>query len=241
MKFSRRALTRKAKSPSGAIRAVGRHDKSDVFSLLKRGVLHSDNLSKAQNQKDQFSSVFSREDRTNVHHLYNPVDPSITGLSISQDGDKNLLRNVRACKALGPGPVPCRFIKEPALELLPILTTIFQQFVQDSEVSSDWKRVDVVPVFKKPAKDLMGNYQPFSLICVCCKILEQIISSHSTTLDQHELLSKFYHGFRKSFLCEILLFVTLRDLLSFRDKHIQIDIAELDFSKAFDTVPHRRL
>ena len=38
--------------------------------------------------------------------------------------------------------------------------------------------------------------------------------------------------------------VTIQDLLSFRDKQlkqIQVDMAILDFSKAFDTVPHKRL
>jgi len=39
----------------------------------------------------------------------------------------------------------------------------------------------------------------------------------------------------------MVLAVTIQDLLSFRDKQIQIDIAILDFSKAFDAVPHKRL
>ena len=92
------------------------------------------------------------------------------------------------------------------------------------------------------AKDLAENYRPVSLTCVCCKILEHIISCHIRQhLDQHKILWKSQHGFRKLFSCETQLLVTLQDLLSFRDKNIQIDMAILDFSKAFDTVPHRRL
>ena len=37
------------------------------------------------------------------------------------------------------------------------------------------------------------------------------------------------------------LHVTLQDLLSYRDKNIQIDMAVLNFSKAFDAMPHRLL
>ena len=37
------------------------------------------------------------------------------------------------------------------------------------------------------------------------------------------------------------LLVTVQDLLFKRDKHIPVDMAILDISKAFDTVPHRRL
>ena len=35
--------------------------------------------------------------------------------------------------------------------------------------------------------------------------------------------------------------LTLDDLMKARDKNIQVDVAVLDFSKAFDTVPHERL
>lgn len=45
----------------------------------------------------------------------------------------------------------------------------------------------------------------------------------------------------ESFSCETQLLVTFQDLLYYRDKNIQVDVAVLDFSKAFDTVPHRRL
>ena len=49
------------------------------------------------------------------------------------------------------------------------------------------------------------------------------------------------HGFRAKFSCETQLLLTLQDLLQTRDKKIQTDVAILDFSKAFDTVPHDRL
>ena len=219
-----------------------RQDNSGVSPLSKQGVLHTDYLSKAKILNDQFSSVFTREDTTDIPHLHNPAYKDISELHISQEGVEKLLRNVKASKASGPDRVPCRFLTELAPELAPILTKIFQQSLKDGVLPSDWKKADEAPVFKKGAKDLAENYRPVSLTCVCCKILEHIISSHIRQhLDQHKILSKFQHGFRKFFSCETQLLVTLQDLLSFRDKNIQIDMAVLDFSKAFDTVPHRHL
>ena len=72
--------------------------------------------------------------------------------------------------------------------------------------------------------------------------MEHIICSHIRShLDKHGILSCFQHGFRKFFSCETQLLVTPQDLVSFLDKNIQFDKAILDFSKAFDTVPHKRL
>ena len=97
----------------------------------------------------------------------------------------------------------------------------------------------MAPVFKKGGRNLAANYRPISLTCVCCKILEHIISSHIRHhLDNY--ISAFQHGFRQFFSCETQLAVTIQDLFSFRDKQIQVDIAILDFSKAFDYA-HKRL
>ena len=41
--------------------------------------------------------------------------------------------------------------------------------------------------------------------------------------------------------CETQLIATLQDLMQYRDNKIQVYMAILDFSKAFDTVPHNRL
>ena len=59
--------------------------------------------------------------------------------------------------------------------------------------------------------------------------------------DLHKILTKFQHGFRSGLSCETQLLETTNDFLSSLDAGERVDIAILDFSKAFDTVPHRRL
>jgi hypothetical protein len=41
--------------------------------------------------------------------------------------------------------------------------------------------------------------------------------------------------------CETQLLVTLHDFMKAYDAGLQTDVAILDFSKAFDTVPHKKL
>ena len=49
------------------------------------------------------------------------------------------------------------------------------------------------------------------------------------------------HGFRGGHSCESQLLVTLQDVMCWRDRKVQVDVAVLDFAKAFDTVPHESL
>ena len=59
--------------------------------------------------------------------------------------------------------------------------------------------------------------------------------------DSPDYLTNLQHGFRSGRSCETQLITTTHDLLSFFNSKSQIDVAILDFSKAFDTVPHAGL
>ena len=87
------------------------------------------------------------------------------------------------------------------------------------------------------------NYRPVSLTSVPCKLLEHIICSHIRRhLDKFGALVPNNHGFRKSLSCDTQLVLTLQDSFMRRDPpRSRIDVAVLDFAKAFDKVPHRRL
>ena len=55
------------------------------------------------------------------------------------------------------------------------------------------------------------------------------------------ILNKIQHGFRFKHSCEAQLFLTTNDLAKVVENKVQIDMAILDFSKAFDKVAHTRL
>ena len=57
----------------------------------------------------------------------------------------------------------------------------------------------------------------------------------------HKILTNLQHGFRSGRSCETQLITTTHDLLSSFNSKSQIDVAILDFSKAFDRVPHAGL
>ena len=87
------------------------------------------------------------------------------------------------------------------------------------------------------------NYRPVSLTCITCKLFEHILCKHILAhLEDHQILTDLQHGFRSGRSCETQLVTTFQDLAQMHNKKgSQIDIAVLDFSKAFDTVPHNGL
>ena len=69
----------------------------------------------------------------------------------------------------------------------------------------------------------------------------QMSDRQTSVRQQYGILSPYQRGFRKLYSRETQLLVTIQDLLFHQDKHVPVDMAILDFSKAFDVVPHRRL
>jgi hypothetical protein len=59
--------------------------------------------------------------------------------------------------------------------------------------------------------------------------------------ESHSILSDNQHGFRKKRSCESQLILTIQDLAAGLNSKSQTDAILLDFSKAFDKVPHERL
>ena len=163
-------------------------------------------------------------------------------IEVSEKGVLKLLQNLRQNKATGPDSIPAYILKIGAKELSPILTKIFQWSLDAGQVPSYWKDAMMVPIFKKGDKHQPANYRPISLTSITCKVLEHIIhSSVMKHLDRHHILSDAQHGFRKKRSCETQLLVTVHNIAKNLALGDQVDVILLDFSKAFDEVPHQRL
>ena len=114
--------------------------------------------------------------------------------------------------------------------------------VDSSQVPETWKNANVTAIFKKGSRAKAANYRPLSLTYVASKLLEHIIHSHVMKhLEQHNILTDSQHGFRAKRSTETQLIQTIHDISKSLDKKETVDMAILDFTKAFDKVPHKRL
>uniref|UniRef100_A0A803TVT0 Reverse transcriptase domain-containing protein n=1 Tax=Anolis carolinensis TaxID=28377 RepID=A0A803TVT0_ANOCA len=95
------------------------------------------------------------------------------------------------------------------------------------------------PIFKKGKKKDPNNYCPVSLTSIPGKILEKIINEVVCEhLEINAVIANSQHGFTKKKSCQTNLISFFDRVTSWVDTGNAVDVAYLDFSKAFDKVPH---
>lgn len=219
-----------------------RKDSTGIPSLRDQGNLISDNAQKAELLNMQFQSVFTKENMDTLPVMRPSGIPTIPEILVSAKGVEKLLQNINPSKATGPDNIPPRVLKEYATELAPVLAIIFQVSLDTGLLPADWKVANVSPIHKKGSRQKPSNYRPISLTSVTSKLLEHIVQSHIMGhFETHDILTPQQHGFRAKHSCETQLIQTMHDLTFSLNNSEQTDIIIMDFSKAFDTVPHNRL
>ena len=86
------------------------------------------------------------------------------------------------------------------------------------------------------------NYRPVSLLSIICKVLERLITNQIVQhIMENELSCHQQHGFTKGKSTTTNLLEALNFWSEAMMHKIPVDVLFLDYSKAFDTVPHKRL
>jgi len=57
-----------------------------------------------------------------------------------------LLKELSPNKASGPGKIPCRVLEELAVELVPVVTALFRQTLENVIHPIDWTEAIISPV-----------------------------------------------------------------------------------------------
>ena len=105
-------------------------------------------------------------------------------------------------------------LEELATKLGPVFAHLFQQSMDTGEIAKEWSLANICPLFKKSDRSLACNYQPVSLTCVPCKLLEHIVCSNIMAhLDEYKLLSDRQHAFRKGHSYDTQLTTVINDRL----------------------------
>ncbi|CAM5084645.1 unnamed protein product, partial [Eretmochelys imbricata] len=159
--------------------------------------------------------------------------------SVKEEVVRDYLEKLDMHKSMGPDALHPRVLKELADVIAEPLAIIFENSWRSGEVPEDWKKANVVPIFKKGKKDDPGNYRPVSLTSVPGKIMEHVLKeSILKHLDERKVIRNSQHGFTKGKSCLTNLIAFYDEITGSEDEGKAVDVLFLDFSKAFDTVSH---
>jgi hypothetical protein len=154
----------------------------------------------------------------------------------------NELASLIPGKSSGPDDINARLLKVFSGDFAKPLTFIFRQTFQFGVLPSDWKSAVISPIYKGGCRSSPNSFRPISLTCICCKILERIVKRQLTDyLEINSLFTNAQHGFRQNRSCLTNLLLSFEDWTKSVDAKQPVDVIYIDFKKAFDSVPHKRL
>ena len=152
------------------------------------------------------------------------------------------VESLEAGSAPGPDGISAKFLQTFCDEISVPLSLIFNLSMGEGLVPSDWRNVNITPVFKKGNKGSVENYRPVSLTSIPCKLMESLIKDEMVLhLEKFNLIQSSQHGFMKNKSVNTNLLEFMETVTADVDKGDSVDILYLDFQKAFDKVPRERL
>jgi len=205
------------------------------------GMFIYDDETKARLLNDFYSSVFTTDNNT-LPQFSSRVNADLNHVDFSPSVIFKHLNSLKPKTSGGPDGLTALFLKNVAGTLAWPLSLLYSKSFELSTLPDIWKSAVVTPVFKKGSPSSVSNYRPISLTCIICKIMESIIKdSLISYLLENRLITKQQHGFlAKHSTCSQLLECVNDWSFELNCRH-SVDVAYIDFQKAFDSVVHSKL
>ena len=208
----------------------------------ERNVLVSDISEKAS----VFNSFFAKQCSLIETGSVLPLERLLTNTSLENiefDEEKlvDLIEALNVNKAHGWDDISIRMVKIGGVSLVKPLINIFNLCIASGVFPSQWKKGNVVPVYKKGDKAIPKNYRPVSLLPVFGKLFEKCIyDALYSYFDSNNLFSPCQSGFREGDSCVSQLLSITHDIFKGFEANPSLDSRGvfLDISKAFDRVWH---
>lgn len=190
-----------------------------------------------------FASVFT-ESEDQLPDLPAPPPPTniLCDIKFSLTSIFEVIKSLPSYSSPGPDGIQNILLKEGGPDLILLIHELFTRIILSGTIPSEWKNAIIFPIFKKGSRNDPQNYRPISLTCTLCKVFERLLKDLMLRfLSENKLLNDSQHGFLPRRSCCTALLRFLEYVTYSVDNNLSVDVVYLDFSKAFDSVPHNRL
>lgn len=184
--------------------------------------------------KRQCLAVFSNSSQATTHTMENIVfTPSKVLFFI------NKLPSSVSCDLDG---ISYKSIKNSGTFLASKLSYLFETSLNRGSIPESWRKVVVTPIFKSGDKQLLSSYRPVTVSSSILRIMERIVADEILRfLIVNDKLSSTQHGFLKARSVETAGICFYDYVTRHLDNGLCVDAVYLDYSRAFDSVPHNLL
>lgn len=140
-------------------------------------------------------------------------------------------------RSVGPDGIPPFILRDCGMVLIEPLLHLFNVCLSAAHFPSLWKLTRVVPIPKGRGGTDVSDFRPIAVLSAPAKVFEMAV--HNCLYPQIGAhLSDAQHGFRPGCGTTGNLLHLMTQLVPAVDAGLQVDVAYLDFKKAFDTVNH---
>ncbi len=141
-----------------------------------------------------FQKVFTENWKTDTQGIHE--------IEVTKEMVLKLLKKLEIRKAIGPNGVSGHVLKECSDQLSGPITDIIKCSLNTGRVPKEWKRADIIPLYKSGNKQKPLNYSPVSLTSILCKLCERIIKEQWVKyLEMNDVLTNAQSGFREGRSC----------------------------------------
>lgn len=150
------------------------------------------------------------------------------------------IRKLKTDKSPGPDGIRNEALKAGGALLTHPLTHLFNKVLNTGQVPVQWKRSEIILLYKKGDPRDISNYRPISLLSSVYKLFMSILQSRlGPMIDSYQPIEQA--GFRSGFSTMDHIQVLQQVLEKYTEFDRPLYIAFIDYAKAFDTISHEAI
>jgi hypothetical protein len=155
---------------------------------------------------------------------------------------EKIFKEINPSKASDIYKIKPAIVKDLGPFLIPILTTLFNRTIDESEYPDPLKLTKVIELYKTKDKTNPLNYRPISLLPIIGKILDIVINKQLMHhLTSHNIISPTQYAFRPNSSTTLALQTIINEIYKQKSKRKPTLAVYVDLSKAYDTISHKKL